>query len=107
MGKYTVVCDTPDGGNVIEGRAPRYVRDHDDLTSAVEDACRWYRGGPNGPIRDAVLMRDGVVLDMHDEIERCGHEPLYASSMYYQVGPLVSCQLADASYGGNRRWNYA
>lgn len=50
---YEVVCENPDGGDVIEGRRRPYVKRHTCRETAFEDAARWYRSGPNGPVRNA------------------------------------------------------
>ena len=54
---YVVVCYHPDGGDVIDGRAPPVRSYHTDYTAAIDDARSWYRGGPNGPVRSARVLQ--------------------------------------------------
>lgn len=77
---YTVRCDCPRGGDAIERRGPRVEKKYESLDDALWALRQWYRSGPNGPVRDADLLRDGVVLDARAECERLGMEPLYSGS---------------------------
>ena len=89
---YTVTCEWPDGGDVIEGRAERYVAHYDNLVEAIRDACRWYRTGPNGPVRWAKFYRDGEQVSPRAEIDRMGHIALGVKNPNTGSWRLTSCR---------------
>lgn len=88
---YTVVCDHPDGGDVIEGRAKPASTNHEDLNEALQQLARWYRRGPNGPVRTARLLRDGERINPWAEIERLGLLPLVTRDPNRVNGNLCGC----------------
>ena len=88
---YQVIVRHPDGGDVIEGRHAPIVKEFSSLKDAIEETARWYRRGPNGPVRSAELYRDGIRLDLWEEIERAGMTPL-VSKDYAGRRTLVSCE---------------
>ena len=53
---YEVICLRPDGGDIVEGRASPVSSSHATLAEAEAAARRWYRAGPNGPVRDAEIF---------------------------------------------------
>lgn len=57
MKQWVCRCAHPDGGDVIEGRAAPVETLHEDFWAAHEAARKWYRAGPNGPVRDASVYR--------------------------------------------------
>lgn len=89
---YTVVCHNCRGGDVIEHPAVRSVEAYTDLKEAVEAWARWYRPGPNGPLRDAEFYVDGVLASPWRVIEEAGMTPLVKNSMNTRAERLVSCQ---------------
>jgi hypothetical protein len=68
------------------------VRHHESLPDAIRDKTSWYRLGPNGPVREAQLYRDGELVDPWAEIERCGYAPLVHVCPYTGRERLVSCE---------------
>lgn len=54
----SVRCEHPDGGDAIEGRAAPVASTHATLWLAECAARRWYRTGPNGPVRTADIYDD-------------------------------------------------
>lgn len=67
--RYVVVCTEPDGGDVIEGRHAPVVSRHETLEEAIRMKLRWFRQGPNGPVRSADLYIDGVRVGLWDALE--------------------------------------
>ena len=73
---YEVICDEPDGGDVIEGRLPAAKSHHATLGEALWRMYSWYRAGPNGPVRSAVIRKNGKKFDIHEEAKSLGLEVL-------------------------------
>lgn len=90
--KYEVICQTPDGGNVIEGRSLPVQKKFASLPEAIKEWAKWQLSGPNGPVRSANLIVDGVQVSALQQIEKEGMTPLFYRNEMNGRTRLVDCE---------------